>query len=161
MSIIDTLIGSYEFNRGRTLALLDSIEEESDPQAVLGWRPGPGRAHIAWQLTHIGVTEEIFAAERLAEKPSKHVDLWPRFRGGSTPDDTIPEAAAIREILADTRKALLSTLSEISEDDLQTVPPALAERKWRILDALHIISWHEGHHQGQAHITLNLYRAQK
>lgn len=161
MSKIDTLIESYEFNRGRTLALLDSIVEESDPQAVLGWRPGPGRAHIAWQLMHIGVTEEIFAAERLAQKPSKHGDLWPRFRGGSTPDEDIPEAAVIREILGDTRKALLSTLSEISEDQLLTVPPALAERKWRILDALHIISWHEGHHQGQAHITLNLYRAQQ
>jgi hypothetical protein len=26
-----------------------------------------------------------------------------------------------------------------------------------VLDVLHIIGWHEGHHQGQAHITLNLF----
>lgn len=161
MSVFDTLIASYEFNRARTLALLDTIEQEPDPQAILGWRPGPGRAHIAWQLTHIGVTEEIFAAERLAEKPAKHQALWPRFRGGSTPDDDIPDPEAIRQILDDARTSLLATLEDFSEDQLETIPPALAERKWRLIDVLHIISWHEGHHQGQAHITLNLFRAQQ
>ena len=30
----------------RTLGLLDKIAAEPDPAAVLGWRPGPGRAHI-------------------------------------------------------------------------------------------------------------------
>ncbi len=161
VSTIDTLIASYEFNRGRTLALLDEIEQEANPQAVLGWRPGSQRAHIAWQFMHIGVTEEIFAAERLAEKPSKHNALWPRFRGGSTPDEDIPQAATIRQVLDDGRKALLTTLGEMSDDQLQTVPPALAEKKWRLIDVLHIISWHEGHHQGQAHLSLNLYRAQQ
>jgi hypothetical protein len=28
-----------------------------------------------------------------------------------------------------------------------------------LVDVLHILAWHEAHHQGQAHITLNLYRA--
>jgi len=161
VSTIDTLIASYEFNRGRTLALLDEIEQETDPRAVLAWRPGPDRAPIAWQLMHIGVTEEIFAAERLAEKPAKHKALWPRFRGGSTPDDDTPEASVIRQVLDDGRKALLATLGELSDDQLQTVPPALAEKKWRLIDVLHIISWHEGHHQGQSHLSLNLYRVQR
>ncbi len=159
MSTIDTLLASYEFNRGRTLALLDEIEQEADPQTVLGWRPGSGRAHIAWQLLHIGVTEEIFAAERLAEKPAKHKALWPQYRGGSTPVDDVPAASMIRQVLDDGRQALLATLGELSDDQLQWVPPALAEKKWRLIDVLHIISWHEGHHQGQAHLSLNLFRA--
>jgi hypothetical protein len=28
-----------------------------------------------------------------------------------------------------------------------------------LLDVLHILSWHEAHHQGQAHISLNLLKA--
>ena len=36
---------------------------------------------------------------------------------------------------------------------------ALAARKLTIRDVLHILSWHEAHHHGQAHLTLNLYRA--
>ena len=96
MSTLHSLIAAYQFNRPRTLGLLDKIEAEKEPQKILGWRPGPGRAHIAWQLTHIGVTEELFATERLAPgtKPA-FADLVPRFKGGSTPDDEIPQAALI------------------------------------------------------------------
>ena len=39
------------------------------------------------------------------------------------------------------------------------IAPALAERKLTLLDAIHILIWHEPHHQGQAHITFNLYKA--
>ncbi len=65
MSTINAFIQSYDFNRKRTLALLDAIIADEN-LAALAWRPGSGRAHIAWQLMHIGITEEIFATERLA-----------------------------------------------------------------------------------------------
>lgn len=160
MSTIETLIKSYQFNRGRTIGLLDSIEQQPDPAKVLGWRPGDGRAHIAWQLMHIGVTEEIFATERLQpEKPGSFPELWPRFRGGSKPDDEIPSVATIRQVLADGREHLLETLSHFGEEQLSVIPAALQQRGLTILDVLHIISWHEAHHQGQAHITFNLYKA--
>jgi uncharacterized damage-inducible protein DinB len=159
MSIIETLIRSFKFNRVRTLALLDKIEQEPNPEQVLGWRPGPGRAHIAWQLLHIGVTEEIFATERLLpSKPAQFTDLIPRFRGGSTPDDNIPAAGLIRQVLTEARAHLLDTLSQFSDDQLSIVPEALQARNLSMLDVLHIISWHEAHHQGQSHITLNLYK---
>ena len=162
MSVIDQLIPSYEFNRQRTLALLDTIEELPDAGDALAWRPGSGRAHTAWQLMHIGVTEEIFATERLApEKPGAFTDLWPRFRGGSTPDDDIPTAAAIREVLSEGRAHLLETLAQFDDSHLGDIPDALKERGLTILQVLHILSWHESHHQGQAHITLNLYRNAK
>lgn len=160
MTTLDVLCRSYEFNRQRTLALLDTIEKEARPQDVLVWRPGPGRAHIGWQLMHVAVTEEIFATERLApEKARKHEALWARFRGGSTPDDDAPTATQIRQVLAEARESMLATLSGFDESQMGEVPPALAQRKLSLRDVLHIIGWHEAHHQGQAHITWNLYRA--
>ena len=157
MSVIATLTKSIEFNRVRTLGLLDKIEKES-AAAVLGWRPGAGRAHIAWQLMHIGVTEELFATERLyPEKAGQFTDLWPRFRGGSTPDDNIPTSAKIREVLAASREHLLETLTHFTDAQLTVIPEAFKERGLTFHDILHILIWHEAHHQGQAHITLNLY----
>lgn len=156
-----TLIKSFEFNRLRTLGLLDAIQKLPQPEQALAWRPGPGRAHIAWQLMHIGVTEEIFATERLApDRAGTSTGLWPRFRGGSTPDDQIPTVSEIRDILDLGRASLLATLGRFGEQNLADIPEALKQRNLTILDVLHIISWHEAHHQGQAHITLNLYKAQ-
>ena len=160
MTTIQVMTKSFEFNRARTLATLDEIDKIANSQAVLAWRPNPGRAHIGWQILHIGITEEIFATERLApEKPPKWSELWPRFRGGSTPDDDVPRAAAIRQILAESRHRLLETLATYSDERLGEIPPPLAQRKLTFLDVLHILSWHESHHQGQAHATLNAYRA--
>lgn len=160
MQRIKHLIAALEFNRVRTLGLLDRIEQEPSPQAILAWRPGPGRAHIGWQLMHIGITEELFATERLLpEKPGEWTALWPRFRGGSTPDDDVPTAAQIREVLGGARQHLLETLATFNDDQLGWIAPALAERKLPLLDVLHILGWHEAHHQGQSHITLNLYKA--
>ncbi len=160
MSTIDILTKSFAFNRARTLGLLDEIEKLPDPKAALAYRLGPGRAHVGWQLMHVGITEEIFATERLApEKPAKWTELWPRFRGGSTPDDDVPSAATIRQILNESRIRLLETLKGYSDDRLGEIPPPLAARKLTFHDVLHIISWHEAHHQGQAHATLNSYKA--
>jgi uncharacterized damage-inducible protein DinB len=160
MSVIENLQGLYEFNRGRTLGLLDKIEQESQPQQVLAWRPGPQRAHIAWQLMHIGITEQLFASERLATKDGRHRDLWDRFKGGSTPDDDIPKPSLIREVLAAGREDLLATLSTYGEPQLDDIVwEARDGRRLKLLDVLRIISWHEAHHQGQAHITFNLWKA--
>ncbi len=160
MNTIAIITRSYGFNRGRTLATLDDIEKLPDPQAALAYRSGPGRAHVGWQLMHIGVTEELFASERLApDKPGKWTELWPRFRGGSTADDDVPTAAQIRQVLSESRERLLETLSTYSDDRLGEIPPALAQRKFTLLDALHILGWHESHHQGQAHAMLNSYKA--
>ncbi len=160
MSTIDILVRACAFNRQRTLGLLEQVEQAANPQAVLGWRPGPGRAHIAWQLMHIGVTEEIFATERLApSKPGAFTELWPRFRGGSKPDDNIPSSAEIRRVLGEGREHLLETLSQFGDENLGDIPEALKQRNLTMLDVLHILGWHEAHHQGQSHITFNLYKA--
>jgi hypothetical protein len=160
MSTIHTLIDAYHFNRPRTLGLLDKIEQEKDPQKILGWRLGPGRAHIAWQLTHIGITEELFATERLVPGgKAEFADLVPRFKGGSTPDDEIPPAALIRNVLTEARAHLLATLARFGDKDLGSIPEGFKERGLALVDILKILAWHEPHHQGQAHITFNLYKA--
>src|SRR5689334_13605050 len=160
MSTIQNATKSYEFNRTRTLDLLANIEKMPNPQAVLAWRPGPGRAHIGWQLMHVAITEEIFATERLAPlKQAAFTELWPRFRGGSTPDDDVPSIDAIRRILGESRSHLIETLSAYGDDRLDEIPAALAARKFTVRTVLQLIGWHEAHHQGQAHITLNLYKA--
>lgn len=160
MSTIETLTKLWEFNRGRTLALLDTIAEEDDPAAVLAWRPGPGRAHIGWQLMHVGITEELFATERFLQTIPDYADFVPRFRGGSTPDDKVPPLETIREVLNHSREHLLATAGKLKEADLESSNTEfLQERGWTVGTALNIIAWHEAHHHGQAHITLNLWKA--
>ncbi|MEX2185839.1 MAG: DinB family protein [Pirellulales bacterium] len=160
LSQVGTFAKSYEFYRVRTLGLLDRVAAEPDPQRVLAWRPGAGRAHIGWQMMHVAITEDVFASERLApDKSGVATDLWPRFRFGSTPDDNVPALDTIRQTLATTRANLLDTLGRFGDERLGEIPAALAERKLTIQDVLYILGWHEAHHQGQAHITMNLYKA--
>lgn len=160
MNTVELHLKGYQFYRARTLGLLEGIEKLPDPQAALSWRPGAGRAHIGWQLMHIGVTEDIFASERLAPHKAGHfTELWPRFRGGSTPDDDVPSAASIRQVLAGTRESLVETLQQFDDSRLEEIPAALRERKLTVRDVLYILGWHEAHHQGQSHITLNLFKA--
>ncbi len=157
--LIDTTLQLLDFFRERTLGTVATIEKLPDAAKALGWRPGPGRAHMAWQFMHIGITEELFATDRFLGTPPAYAELVPRFRGGSTPDDNIPSLSTIRDVLAQSREHLRNTVLRFSEADLATIPPALKERGISIGKALQIILWHEAHHQGQSHITLNLFNA--
>jgi len=160
MSTLHSTIAAIQFNRTRTLATLERALADKEPQQALAWRPAPGRAHVAWQLMHVGITEELFATERLiAGAKPEFADLVPRFRGGSTPDDEIPSPELIRRVLTESRAHLLTTLARFGDKDLGTIPEGLQERKLALLDVLHILAWHEAHHQGQAHITLNVRKA--
>lgn len=159
MTVVQVMLDAMELNRMRTLATLDEIAKLPDPIKVLGWRPGPGRAHIGWQLTHIGITEELTATERMRGTPPAYADLVPRFKFGSVPDDNIPEVETIRKVLSDSRQHVQECFAAIKESDLDTIPEWYRERGWTIRRILQILSWHEGHHQGQAHITFNLWKA--
>ena len=156
---LPVLFDQWALNRERTLALLQTIRNLPDPAAALGWRPGPGRAHIGWQLAHIAITEELFATERFLGTTPDFPDLGPRFKGGSTPDDQIPSADDLTHWLEHSRQHLLATVKSLSNEQLQAVPPALQARNLTARKALSILTWHEPHHQGQAHITLNLFKA--
>lgn len=159
MSIIETTLDIWRFNRTRTLATIEACVETGRADEVLGWRPGEGRAHIAWQLVHVGITEELFATERLLGGSPAFADLVPRFKGGSTPDDDIPSVETIRTLLTESREHLEATIAGFSEADLDVIPEPFRERGWTLGRILQVLAWHEPHHQGQAHITLNLWRA--
>lgn len=158
MSTISDTVEIWDFNRDRTLATLDEIGKLGDPQQALAFRPSDGRAHIAWQLMHIGITEELFATERLLGTTPEFPVLVPRFKGGSTPDDDIPTLEQIREVLNTSRLHLKSTVSSFSDDDLNAVPESFRERGWPLGKILQVLAWHEPHHQGQAHATLNIFK---
>ncbi|MDZ4818366.1 MAG: DinB family protein [Planctomycetota bacterium] len=158
MSIVDVVIKSLEFNRTRTLALLDRVEKLPDPAQALAWQPATGRAHVAWQLMHLAVTEDIFATQHLApDRQPVCGEWWARFRQGSSADQNVPTVAEIRQVLTVSRANLLTTLALFGDDRLSEIPESFKQRGWTVHDALNVIVWHEPHHQGQAHITLNLY----
>jgi len=145
-----------EFSRKKTVELLDSIAKRPDPAKVLSWRPGPGRAHIAWQLMHIAATDDRHLHVRMKGGQPHDADLVQRFAGGSVPDANIPSVDVIRRYLADRRQELLDHLRGLAEIDLNKKPNEQAP--WTYHEWFKVLAWHEAHHQGQAHLTLNLYR---
>jgi hypothetical protein len=159
MTAISVMLDVMEMSRTRTLATLDEIAKLPNAATVFGWRPGPGRAHIGWQLTHIGITEELTATERLNGTAPAFPDLVPRFKFGSVPDDNIPPVDLIRQVLAESRQHVRECFAKIQDGDLETIPEWYRERGWSLRRILQILIWHEAHHQGQAHITLNLWKA--
>src|SRR6266481_4780164 len=88
-----------DFTRQKTLALVDKLAKEANVKAILGRRPGPGRAHIAWQLMHIAATDDRHVHVRMAGGQPQEAELVRRFAGGSTPDDNIPSLEEIRRYL--------------------------------------------------------------
>lgn len=159
MTAINVMLDVLELTRMRTLVTLDEIAKLPNPVSVLGWRPGPGRAHIGWQLTHVGITEELTATERIVGTPPAYPDLVPRFKFGSVPDDNIPAVELIRTVLSDSRRHIQECFAKIGDDELERIPDWYRERGWNIRRILQILIWHEAHHQGQAHITFNLWKA--
>lgn len=157
MSVASSSERMLTFCRKKTLDLLGTIAAMPDPAAVLGWRPGPGRAHIAWQLMHIGATDDRHLNVRMRGGSPAEPELVRRFAGGSTPDDDIPSVDAIRSYLETRRSLMLEHLRTLSDADMGTKPNEQAP--WFYQEWFELLAWHEAHHQGQAHLTLNLYRA--
>ena len=157
--MIDATLTFMEACRSKTLGLLDRVTSSDDPQAALAWRPGPGRAHVGWQLMHIGVTEEKFARCRLFDQQPDHPDLIAAYGHGSTPQDAAPTVEEIVDYLRTSRGVVQEAIKRLEGSDLSEQPPQMADRGWSYADALQLLVWHEGHHQGQGHITMNLYEA--
>ena len=155
--LINELLGFLDFSRQKTLGLLDAIAKEANPQAVLAWRPGPGRAHIAWQLMHIAATDDRHVHVRMLGGQPQEAEYVRRFAGGSTPDDDIPLVEETRRYLAAQRNELLAHLKKLEDAALDKKPTEQAP--WTYREWLKVLAWHEAHHQGQAHMALNLYKA--
>jgi hypothetical protein len=146
-----------EFARKKTLDLLEGIAKQPNAAAILGWRPGPGRAHIGWQLMHIAATDDRHVNIRVRGGQAKEPEYERRFAGGSTPDDSMPAVDEIRRYLAERRAGLFELLESTRDEDFAKKPydtSAHTLEEW-----FRVWVWHEGHHQGQAHLTFNLYKS--
>src|SRR5437868_14051359 len=102
------LIEVMEFSRQKTLALLDNLAKQPNVQTILGWRPGPGRAPLGWQLMHIAATDDRHVHVRMTGGQPQEPELVRRFAGGSTPDETIPSLDEIRRYLTAQRTEVLN-----------------------------------------------------
>lgn len=158
-----TLLGILEFTRARLLGTLDIIEKSGQNVAkVLAWRPGNGRAHIAWQAMHCAATHDKYLNMILKQKAAATApELVAAYGGGSTPSDgNIPTLAEIRSSLETYYKALKDFVAGLNADQLaaeQPLPGGKGTRK--MFDSICLLAWHEAHHQGQIHLTWNLYKA--
>lgn len=157
----DTLIAMLDMVRQRILGSLDAIEKSGqDPAKVLAWRPGPGRAHIGWQAMHCAATHDKYLHVFIKGMASaSDPALVSGFGGGSTPSDQdVPTLPAIRQALEKHYRSFRDYISGRSPAELQTQvgPP---DRRRTIAEAVILMAWHEAHHQGQIHLTWNLFQA--
>ena len=146
-----------EFARKRTLDLIDTLGKQANVKAILAWRPGSGRAHLAWQLMHIGATDDRHLNIRIKGGEPSNPDYVKRFAGGSTPDDDIPSIEEIRRYVVERRQAMIEHLRNLDESQLSQKPNEQAP--WVYQEWMQVLAWHEAHHQGQAHLTYNLFKA--
>lgn len=154
---MSVLLEVFDYAREKTIAFVDGLAKLPDPKAALAWRPGPGRAHIAWQLMHIAATDDRHVHIRMKGGEPQRPDYVQRFAGGSTPDDNIPSLDEIRAYLQQQRQEISAHWKTIPESALDTKPNEQAP--WTYRQWVKMLTWHEAHHQGQAHLTLNLFKA--
>lgn len=158
MHQIEALLAQCAVSRQRMMELIETIAGSGlDVQRVLGWRPGPGRAHIAWQLMHVAASDDRMLNFRLHGRDPADPELVRRFAYQSTPDDEIPSLDEIRRRLHDCRQPLIAYVHTLSDDVLDKLPTP--DGKWTYRQALQQLAWHEAHHHGQAHLTWNLFKA--
>jgi hypothetical protein len=159
----DGLAAALEFSRGRLLGILETIEKSGqDLTTVLSWRPGPGRAHIGWQAMHCAATHDRYLNSGILQSAVKDQELVANFAGGSTPSDTnVPTMAMIRQKLAATYEPLKKFAAEQTPESLAREFTAPGGKTRTVGDAIILLAWHETHHQGQIHLTWNLYKAEQ
>lgn len=153
---IPTLLASLDFGSARLLNTLSTIEGSGqDVRKVFAWRPGPGRAHIGWQAMHCAATLDRYLNVGVKGGKPQDEALVASFAGGSKPsDENVPDLASVR--------AALERCYAHFRDHVAALQPADLERKLpngRTLgESIILLAWHEAHHQGQIHLTWNLYK---
>jgi len=145
-----------EFVRAKTKGLVDAVAALPDPAAALAWQPAPGRANIGWQILHIAATDDRHLNARMKGGEPVNPDFVKRYAVGSVPDQNLPTLAEIVTYLDDRRAAMLAHLRSLSDADLPNKPNEKAP--WVYNEWFQVLAWHESHHHGQAHLTLNLFK---
>ena len=105
---------------------------------------------------HLAATEDRHVHVRMTAGEPQEPEWVRRFASGSVPDDNIPSLDVVREYLLAQREALLEHLRGLSKQDLATKPNAAAPYVYG--EWFQVLALHEAYHNGQAHLTYNLYR---
>jgi hypothetical protein len=151
-----TLLAGIDFSRNRLLNTLADIEKSGkNPAQVLAWRPGPGRAHIGWQAMHCAATHDRYL--NVGVRGAKPADerLVAAYGGGSTPsDDNIADFSTIRATLEKTFTPFRDFVANLSDEEQARKLP----NGRTVVESILLLTWHEAHHQGQIHLTWNLYK---
>ena len=157
----DTLLAAMEFSHGRLMAILETIEKSGqDVNKVLAWRPGPGRAHIAWQAMHCAATHDAYLNIGLLKGQAKDQALVKGFSGGTLPsDDNVPTLGAIRDKLATAYDDVKAFVARQTPQSLEAKAVSPSGKERTVGESIVLLTWHEAHHQGQIHLTWNLYKA--
>jgi uncharacterized damage-inducible protein DinB len=109
---------------------------------------------------HCAATHDRYLNVALLQKTVKDEQLVKDFGGGSTPSDQlVPELATIRQRLEENLQALKSYVATLSGADLDRKLMDRHGKERSIGESLILLAWHEAHHQGQIHLTWNLYKA--
>src|ERR1700730_11047183 len=116
------MIESLDYNRNKTLAFIETLAKQENLPKVLAWRPGPGRAHIAWQLMHIAATDDRHVHARMLGGQPQEAEYVRRFAGGSTPDDDVPTLDETRRYLTAQRQEVLAHLKTLDDAALDRKP---------------------------------------
>ena len=151
-----TLLAGLDFSRNRLLGTLEAIEKSGqDMSQVLAWRPGPGRAHIGWQAMHCAATHDKYLNVNIkGSKPWDEARVA-AFGGGSTPSDqNVPTLSAIRGALETDFAALRQFVLQVTDEEQNRKLP----NGRTVGESILLLAWHEAHHQGQIHLTWNLYK---
>ena len=152
----DTLLAGLDFARTRLLNTLDAIEKSGqDMGKVLAWRPGPGRAHIGWQAMHCAATHDKYLNVYLKSAKPRDEARIATFGGGSQPSDQqVPDLSSIRSALEAEFQPLREYVRGLQPEDFGR---KLSNGR-TVGESILLLAWHEAHHQGQIHLTWNLYK---
>jgi hypothetical protein len=152
----ETLIAGLDFARARLLNILSAIEKSGqDLPTVLAWRPGPGRAHIGWQAMHCAATHDKYLNVHLKGGKPKDESLVANYGGGSTPSDqNVPDMPTILSSLETHYPPFRDYIAQATAADMERKLPSGRT----LAESIVLFTWHEAHHQGQIHLTWNLYK---
>jgi hypothetical protein len=98
--------------------------------------------------------DKYFHLNMLGQQPADPA-LVTAYGGGSTPaDQDIPSLASIRQILEKHYRALRDHVATLAPADLELM---LTSGR-TVGQSIILLAWHEAHHQGQIHLTWNMYK---
>lgn len=161
LKMTQSLLAASDFAHARLLGSLEAITRFPEPAEALAFRPGVGRAHCAWQFMHIAATLDKYVHFIQGRDPGDP-ELITRYGGGSTPsDERIPSVEEIRSVLERDFALFRGFIAAQTADTLAQQVNTPGNRQRTIQEAIVLLTWHDTHHQGQIHLTLNMYKASK